>query len=80
MKIRLFIKPYCGWCHEAIDWLREREIKYDTLDVTNDPEAMNEMVRLTRQTKAPVIDVDGKILADFDVTELEQFWNQLSEI
>ena len=79
MKIRLFIKPYCGWCHEAVDWLRERGINYDTLDVTNDPEAMNEMVRLTRQTKAPVIDVDGKILADFDVAELEQFWDQLSK-
>ena len=79
MKIRLFIKPYCGWCHEAVDWLRERGINYDTLDVTTDPEAMNEMVRLTRQTKAPVIDVDGKILADFDVAELEQFWDQLSK-
>ena len=79
MKIRLFIKPYCGWCHEAVDWLRERGINYDTLDVTNDPEAMNEMVRLTRQTKAPVIDVDGKILADFDVEELDQFWTQLNK-
>jgi arsenate reductase-like glutaredoxin family protein len=24
MKIRLFIKPYCGWCHKAIRWLDAR--------------------------------------------------------
>ena len=26
MKIRLFIKPYCGWCHQAQHWLDERGI------------------------------------------------------
>jgi arsenate reductase-like glutaredoxin family protein len=26
MKIRLFIKPYCGWCHKAQRWLDERGI------------------------------------------------------
>lgn len=24
MKIRLFIKPYCGWCHAAMRWLAAR--------------------------------------------------------
>ena len=24
MKIRLFIKPYCGWCHKAMRWLDGR--------------------------------------------------------
>jgi glutaredoxin len=24
MKTRLFIKPYCGWCHKAMRWLDER--------------------------------------------------------
>jgi glutaredoxin len=24
MKIRLFIKPYCPWCHKAQYWLDER--------------------------------------------------------
>jgi hypothetical protein len=23
MKIRLFIKPYCGWCHKAMRWSAE---------------------------------------------------------
>lgn len=78
MKIRLFIKPYCGWCDQAIDWLDERGISYETLDVIADPKANAEMVRLSGQTLAPVIDVDGEILADFGPDELAKFWEEIS--
>ena len=77
--IRLFIKPWCGWCDEAIDWLEERNIPFEKLDVTNDRKAYQEMLELTGQTKAPCIDVDGEILADFDVGQLEKFWAKLEK-
>jgi glutaredoxin len=78
MKIRLFIKPYCGWCHKAIHWLDARGIKYETLDVIEDQEAFDEMYELSGQTLAPVIDVDGEVLADFGPDELARFWNKIS--
>jgi len=76
MKIRLFIKPYCGWCQKAMRWLDERGVKYETLDVITDSKAFTEMVNLTGQRFAPVIDVDGQILADFGPEELAKFWEQ----
>jgi glutaredoxin len=76
-RIRLFIKPYCGWCHEAIDWLDAKGVQYETLDVIADAKARKEMVQLSGQTLAPVIDVDGEVLADFDTDQLEQFWKRL---
>jgi Glutaredoxin and related proteins len=79
MKIRLFIKPYCPWCHKASRWLDERGIKYEALDVTSDPEAWREMEELSGQTLAPVIDVDGEILADFGPDELARFWEKLEK-
>lgn len=78
--IRLFIKPYCGWCHEAIAWLDDRGIRYEKLDVISDPAARREMVDLSGQTLAPVIDVDGEILADFDTDQLAAFWKKLEQI
>ena len=77
MNIRLFIKPYCGWCQKAIRWLDERGIKYESLDVIADQEAYDEMVELSGQTLAPVIDVDGDVLADFGPDELAKFWEKL---
>ena len=77
MKIRLFIKPYCGWCHKAQRWLDAHGVKYETLDVIADREAFDEMIELSGQELAPVLDVDGKILADFGPEELPKFWESL---
>jgi len=74
--VRLFIKPWCGWCHQAEAWLGERGIAYKTLNVTFDSAAQKEMHELSGQTLAPVIDVDGRILADFDTVQLAEFWKQ----
>ena|SRR2546422_528924 len=77
IKVRLFIKPYCGWCRQAMDWLDDHCIKYEVLDVIGDDKAYEEMYRLSGQTMAPVIEVDGKVLADFSAKELAVFWNKL---
>ncbi|MFM2293784.1 MAG: hypothetical protein RLZZ350_197 [Verrucomicrobiota bacterium] len=74
MKIRLFIKPTCGWCRLATDWLNARGIQYELIDVFAQRGALQEMVNLSGQQKSPVIEVDGKVLADFGPEELEAFW------
>lgn len=77
-KIRLFIKPFCGWCDEAADWLEERGLRYETLDVIANAAARREMLALSGQTLAPVIEVDGEVLADFGTDELERWWQEHS--
>ncbi len=74
--IRLFVKPGCPWCDDAIDWLDARKISYETLDVVSDPAARREMLDLTGQTKAPSIEVDGQVLADFGADELDVWWKK----
>ncbi len=78
-QIRLFVKPYCGWCDEAEDWLNERGLSYEKLNVIGDTDARHEMRELSGQTLAPVIEVDGQVLADFDTDQLEEFWKKLEQ-
>lgn len=78
-QVRLFIKPYCGWCHRAVRWLDERGIDYDLIDVVSDETAFDEMMRLSGQDLAPVIQVDGEVLADFGPEELAMFWRELEQ-
>jgi glutaredoxin 3 len=78
VKIRLFIKDPCGWCDRAEAWLSQRGIVYETINVSASREAFDEMIRLSGQTFAPVIEVDGKILADFGPEELAVFWEKIS--
>lgn len=76
-RIRLFVKPYCGWCIRAMRWLDQRGIKYQLVDVISSEEAYDEMIRISGQDLAPVIDVDGHVLADFGPEELARFWEEL---
>jgi glutaredoxin len=78
-KIRLFIKPYCGWCHKAMNWLDEHDVDYEKLDVISDESAFDEMVRLSGQTLAPVLEVDGQVLADFGPNDLDPFFKELEK-
>lgn len=78
-RIRLFIKPYCGWCHKAVRWLDENEVQYETVDVIADEAAFDEMIKLSDQDLAPVLDVDGEILADFGPDQLPGFFQKLEK-
>ena len=75
--VRLFIKPFCGWCAEATEWLDRNRIQYNTLDGTSDRAAGDERVRLSGHTFAPVIEVDGEMLAEFGDSELARDWEEL---
>ncbi len=60
-----------------MDWLDEHGIKYETIDVMADEAAFDEMIRLSGQELAPVIEADGKVLADFGPEQLPGFFEQL---
>jgi glutaredoxin 3 len=78
-RVRLFIKPYCGWCHKAMRWLDDHEVEYEQIDVIADEAAHDEMISLSGQDLAPVIEVDGETLADFGLDQLEDFWQKLEK-
>lgn len=69
----LFIKTGCPWCIEVTDYLNQKNIKVERRVVSSDRNAMQEMVELSGQSKAPTLDWHGEILADFGVDELIPF-------
>lgn len=69
----LYVKTGCSWCTNAIRFLSEHGIGYREKNVTNDPQAFSEMQEASGQTKAPVLNWHGKILADFGIEELKPF-------
>jgi glutaredoxin len=69
----LYIKDGCPYCEEAMEFLDDHGVTYELKEVLNDPRAFEEMRRKSGQSKAPTLDFEGKILADFGVDELPQF-------
>jgi glutaredoxin 3 len=69
----LYVKTGCPWCDEVIDYLDAKRIPYQKVTVSGNREAMQAMIDLSGQSKAPTMDWDGEVLADFGVDELVPF-------
>ena len=69
----LYVKTGCPWCDDVIDYFRSRKMPFEQITVTGNPQAMEEMRELSGQTKAPTMDWNGDVLADFGVEELIPF-------
>ena len=69
----VYIKSHCPWCKEALAWLDARGYRYEIREVLEDPEAMERMRQISGQSLTPTMEVDGKVLADFDTGQLSEF-------
>ena len=69
----LYVKTGCPWCEEVLEYLDGRSIGYQKVIVSGNREAMQAMTDLSGQSKAPTMDWDGEVLADFGVDELVPF-------
>ena len=69
----LYIKPGCPWCDDVVAYLAKKKIAVKVMVVSGHREAMQEMIDLSGQSKAPTMDWHGEVLADFGVEELVPF-------
>ena len=73
MSTILYIKQGCPWCIAAEEELQKLGVKYERREVRSNPAYFEEMKKLSGQTKAPVLQMDDRILADFGVEQLPRF-------
>ena len=76
MSTILYVKQGCPWCIAAEEELQKLGVKYDMREVRSNPAYFEEMKKLSGQTKAPVLLIDDRVLADFGPEQLPGFLKQ----
>jgi len=71
-KVKVYSTKTCPWCHKTKEFLKEKGVKYEDIDVGADQKAANEMVEKSGQMGVPVTDIDGKIIVGFDKEAIEK--------
>jgi len=72
--LKVYIKPGCPWCIEAVDWLQKRGYAFEEINVFADPRHFDRMRQISGQSRAPTLETEsGIVLADFDVDQLAAF-------
>ena len=74
MTVKVYSTPNCPWCTLAKDFLKENNIEFESIDVTQDQEALDRVVEKTGQIGVPVIEIDGRFVIGFDKPELAEIF------
>jgi glutaredoxin-like YruB-family protein len=70
--IKVYSTPTCPWCIRAKQFLKDNQIDFQSIDVSADQVAADEMMKKTGQMGVPVLDIDGEIIVGFDKEKIKQ--------
>jgi glutaredoxin-like YruB-family protein len=73
MVVKVYSTTWCTYCKMAKDFLTEKKIEFEDINVQENPQAAREMIEKSGQTGVPVIEIDGKMVIGFNVEELKKF-------
>ncbi len=73
MKIIVYSKTGCPWSKEVKDFLSTHNIQFEERDMLKNPVYKEEAIKKSNQWKSPTVDIDGHILADSDVEQVEKY-------
>lgn len=65
-KVTVYSTPTCPYCHKAKDFLKENNISFKDIDVSQDHDAAQDMIEKSGQMGVPVLDIGGTIIVGFD--------------
>ena len=70
-KIKIYTTPECPYCHRTRNYLKNKNIEFEDINVSNNREKVEEMIGKSGQMGVPVLDIGGKIIVGFDTSEIE---------
>ena len=71
MEIKIYSTPTCPYCKMAKDYISSKGVSYQSIDVSSDKEAADEMVKVSGQMGVPVIVIDGQTMVGFDKSRID---------
>jgi glutaredoxin-like YruB-family protein len=72
MSVVVYTTPTCGFCHQVKGYLNQQGVSFTEYDVSRDPQAAAEMVRLSGQRGVPVVTIDGQVVVGFNRPLIDQ--------
>ncbi len=67
----VYSSPTCGPCKAAKEFLSSKGVSFREINIAEDADAREELVRLTGQTMIPVIVVDDEVVQGFNKPKLQ---------
>jgi len=70
-EVKVYSTPTCPWCIRIKQFLKDNNITFEDIDVSNNQQAAEEMVQKSGQMGVPVLDIAGEIIIGFDKDKIK---------
>lgn len=74
-KVKVYSTPTCVYCVSLKQFLRDRKIDFEEIDVSKDENKAREMIEKSGQMGVPVVEIDGEIVVGFDKEKISKLLN-----
>lgn len=71
-KVTVYSTPTCPFCIRAKQYLKDNNVKFEDVDVSENQEKAQDMIKRSGQMGVPVLDIDGKIIVGFDKEKIKE--------
>ena len=73
--VKIYTTPACPYCFTLMEFLKEKGIEFEEIDVSKDEKARDEMIKKSGRLEAPIIEIDGQIVVGFDKEKICKLLN-----
>ncbi len=70
--VKVYSTPTCPYCVTLKEFLKEHNIEFEDIDVSQDDKARDEMIKRSGQMGVPVVEINGDIVIGFDKEKISQ--------
>jgi glutaredoxin-like YruB-family protein len=70
--IKVYTTNACPWCVKVKNYLKSENIEFQELNVQDNMEAREEMIKKSKQMGVPVLDINNIIIIGFDKSAILQ--------
>lgn len=71
-KVTVYSTTTCPFCIRAKQYLKDNNIKFEEIDVSENQEKAQEMIKKSGQMGVPVIEIDQEIIVGFDKEKIKE--------
>jgi glutaredoxin-like YruB-family protein len=74
-KTKIYSTPSCPYCELLKQFLKEKGVDFQTIDVSQDEKTQNYLMEKTGKITVPVVEIDGQIVVGFDKAKIMELLN-----
>ena len=71
-KIKIYSSPDCPYCYLVKDYLTQKGIEFEEIDLFEQPEKRKEMEEISKQKNIPVTIIDKEVIVGWNKEKIDE--------